>query len=275
MRAGATLLFVAAAASFPLACSSFGSSATPPAAGDAAAEAASDAATDAAVDADAGPAGPFCATLAPKPVFCNDFDEGSLGTGWTGADVVSDYGTTALDDIAFSPPHSLLARVELTDAGLCGYERLVYRTKGALTVARLAFDVRVGDGKGGARYGNIAQLVLGNTDEARTFYIDLGVAVHSVHEQKVDHVGQTTTDAFHDFGGDVTADGWHHLEMVLDYGAAPPTVTVILDGAPSVQSLTWGAIAGVVDLQVAAGTSCYGGGAAFEMRIDDVVFDFH
>lgn len=80
-----------------------------------AASASSDAGADAG-DAegatDARPPAPFCASLAPSPRFCADFDEGNpVSLGWTLVDATVG-STVALGGVAYSPPSAFLSAVD-------------------------------------------------------------------------------------------------------------------------------------------------------------------
>ncbi|MBX3218321.1 MAG: hypothetical protein KF850_40320 [Labilithrix sp.] len=86
-------------------------------------------ATDAAGDGDGGrdggdggdgaPPVTGCASYDPPPVFCEDFDDGPIGSGWD--ELREQSGTLTLDPLAYSPPQS--GRANLIDAPSCSYTR--------------------------------------------------------------------------------------------------------------------------------------------------------
>jgi hypothetical protein len=61
---------------------------------------------------DARPPAPFCASLAPSPRFCADFDEGNpVSLGWTLVDATVG-STVAIGGVAFTPPGAFLSAVD-------------------------------------------------------------------------------------------------------------------------------------------------------------------
>ncbi len=97
---------------------------------------------------DAGHAcdGGYCACLVPKPTFCDDFDEGSLGALWDGTPSCATGSSLAADsDASRSPPSSLL--VSFPFVGATGAEcYLATNLDGPFAEARLEFDLLAPDG---------------------------------------------------------------------------------------------------------------------------------
>jgi hypothetical protein len=101
---------------------------------------------DAAPTAESGTPG-FCASLAPPPRFCADFDEGGpIGGDWTLIDL--SFGqTVALDtSLSFSPPASFLSTVNTNDAPASA--RLQESLPLLSTHAHVTFEMLLGPGAG-------------------------------------------------------------------------------------------------------------------------------
>ena len=109
-----------------------------------------DAATDASQDAGSdapheAAASPYCASLFPAPLFCDDFDEGALASPWD--QVTKTSGAATLDTTySVSPADSMLASVNAS-ANANNIDVAAYKSfsakQGVAGLYTMAFDVRV------------------------------------------------------------------------------------------------------------------------------------
>lgn len=93
-------------------------------------------------EADAGSDGgapPFCASLAPAPLFCEDFDGSTDLAAWTDTGVTN--GTLAVEaGDSTSPPNALRASIQ---PGMASAHALVALSAAGLSHARLALALRL------------------------------------------------------------------------------------------------------------------------------------
>lgn len=164
---------------------------------------------DRSVDVEASP-GPFCATLAPRPIVCLDFDDDGLES----AGLLS--GTVALDKtIALSPPASLVTTVETSSS-----ERRAYISPG---IPQLPASFELG-----------ADVLVDELDDAHdvetiTMYFrlssgecSLGISIRagqwtfdqSCQGASAPDVGQSTSTSKRAVVG-----SWTRLELAADLGA--------------------------------------------------------
>ncbi len=88
---------------------------------------------------------PYCASLSTAPLFCDDFDEGAIATGWDQVTGMS--GTVALDGTYFtSPPKAMLVSVNASapegNIDLAGYKSFAAK-QGVAGTYTVAFDLRI------------------------------------------------------------------------------------------------------------------------------------
>lgn len=100
---------------------------------------------DAGTDAPAEAAAPssYCASLSSAPIFCDDFDEGALGTPWD--QVSGAHGAVSLDSaFSVSAPNAMLVSV---NSGASNVDVAAYKSfpskQGVVGVYTMDFDVRV------------------------------------------------------------------------------------------------------------------------------------
>lgn len=215
-------------------------------------------------DADAD-AGPFCARATPKPVFCEDFDDGGYADVWhsradPGASVTIEKGALRLS-------------IATQEAGAaCAYSML----DGTFSVpvptrARLAYDVRVGhlqDDGGHPLTFSIVSLRIaesGGTNECK-HYLSLGTDT----SLQLDTPSQSTNTPL---SAAIAPGRWTHVELTVDKSGGTPKVSVAIDGvtalapkdvpAECAEALVSRVLMGLLCIQTTNGD--------VEIRLDDVV----
>jgi hypothetical protein len=196
-----------------------------------------DAGADANVDApdgtiadgspDGGPGVGFCSGLAPPPVFCADFDEGSLATAFLsgtsrniGAPQVDPGCSASLigDGDAMSPPAAFLATTGAFDGGEVAVVIQAQDLTGAAS-ARLRFSMRLLDLPGSIEEVDLATLTFGSPDGGQPLHAYF--SVQGTGRIQMQPASSTTTCAL------PSGTGWHEVELAAHVGpTAAATVTV-------------------------------------------------
>ncbi len=228
--------------------------------------------------ADADAAAPFCASLAPAPTFCDDFDEGApLVAGW---DQLSVYNGAAglLDTLARSPPFAFLASLPATD-GDAAFETgaaLVKTFPAKVPNVRLAYDVRV-DAAVGDGWIWPSQIEFGTTDGFDS--VQLAVSRNS-GTLKETRFGDAGSDVSHDIARGVPLGVWVRVEIALAFtvdanGTATSSVaTVSFDGVDAAGPIPIGAHVVWSAPTVKVGmTYAQNPAVSWAARFDDVVVD--
>lgn len=221
---------------------------------------------------DAGPtedAGGFCERIRPTPLFCADFDEGSLIYGWQSL-VKKDGSTIALDlDASTSGPGSL--EVSLPDGNGSADVYLTFNPEIAARKAHVDFDVRV-DRFDPSSNPNAAICVLA-VDFAGGYELRLvtGPLRSYLEEQTTFADGGITDGPSYVLSHPISVSTWNHVR--IDVVLAPtPSVMVTVGGVVQASGVLGG------DWQPGAITAIAAGGifavntvAAWTTHIDNVV----
>ena len=190
---------------------------------DAAREASADAGSEASADASHR----WCAAVTPKPLFCDDFDEGGgLSAVWTKQSPMAGY--VAIDAVhAESSPASL--HVNIDPGGNTGAQVGYAATTFAATPSRIevAFalwpDSLVPDD--GANF--VATLQVGQN--TLTLYINPAKTAWQEHVEQVD--GGFSFPPDHAIGGGLSVTSWTDVDAVIDFSQRPARLTVTYGGA--------------------------------------------
>lgn len=191
-----------------------------------------------AMTADAGDAGDagkdggrFCASLAPSPMFCDDFDDEGPFAQWTeqrvsaGGTVVRDRGASR------SPPNSLLT-VAPGSATSGGAALLALTSPTAVRRVRFAYDMRVDARDPQTGYAEVSYLNFGSPDRLYAFYVrlfaDPARTTTFTAEAYLPDGGVPQHNV--ELAGDPKFTDWMRVVVDLDLRNAPH-VAVTVDGA--------------------------------------------
>lgn len=232
--------------------------------------AASDAsAADAFVSGDAD-ASAFCASLVPAPTFCDDFDVGALGQGWSSPRL---NGFT-LDSFAFSPPDSARA---LATTKTCAGPSLGHDESGSFLSTRLEMMLDPGLDDGGLNSETTIATLYSvspvTTSNSCTLLVQQGDGFIGIAVQEFNSAGAIATSEFY-FSSRYPIPGqWTKFafQMVAD-GMGHPSLSAYVNDLLSIKATvrtgcTMGGATGF-----AIGSNCSKSGAA-QMRFDNVRFD--
>lgn len=191
---------------------------------------------------------PFCASQA-APLFCDDFDEHPLGTGWTSQSVT--IGALSLTaQPALSTPNALHSACPAQDAGACT-ARLSVDVASSASHFDFDFDVYLEDDAANTTTPNgaeIATLQFTN-DAGRSYEVDLETDGQSltVHDQGTGG-DSSAASAFFAIGA------WTHVHVGVDFATAQ--LTVSKNGTTAIaKALAAGSKAGSPRLVLGAYTS--------------------
>jgi hypothetical protein len=213
---------------------------------------------------DAGP--PFCASLVPKPKFCDDFDDQNLTDDWTSS-AAAPASIFELDETtATSAPASF--HFGAREAVAAAANNVLLRTTmfGAVTHGKLAFSTllpTVTFAKGAIA---IAQFYV-NLDDVFTLYLRSPNGAAPAAELE-EYVGGVTTA--HPLTKLPPLGVWTRVAIDLDL--ANGKATVMFDAVKALDATI--AVGAGSEATVRIGAIVDGPADAFEGHIDDVVVDF-
>jgi hypothetical protein len=175
------------------------------------ADAAVDAATDAPVFA--------CAAQSPAPIFCDDFDEHPLGTGWTAQSVT--VGALMLTpQPALSQPNALHSACPARDAGTCAARLSVDLASTALRFD-VDFDIYLEDDAAGTTIPNsagVAELQF-TTDAGVGYQVDMRCDGQILN---VNDTGSSTQAS--SSPGFYAIGAWTHVHVTVDFVTSQLTI---------------------------------------------------
>jgi hypothetical protein len=188
------------------------------------------------VSPDAGrppyPPGSWCATNAPALFFCDDLDDGALGSRWTGSTLQVAGAATLSTTNAHSPPQgfdiacpALMPSTFLTEA-------LTESIPASSRVA-LAFDFDPltfpADGQGGTLY--LATMTQGPGTPRSAIQFRAGTALTDLQEQVILESGAIKVGTGQwESATHVQVGTWTRVEMDIDFTTSPATVALLLGG---------------------------------------------
>lgn len=236
--------------------------------------AAPDAPAEAAADATVVPpkpdgGSPPCASIVPKPVFCDDFDDGDLKDDWEVLNVSAGSSAT-LDTTGYaSPPASFAAQTKAVVAQDAAFAHVRTTVTGTPSRVRLAFSAyfpRTTLDKG--------MLAIATVDVSQSHFFTL-----FLRDGDPDAPGPTLEESVpgtttrHVLGSPPPANAWTRIVVDLDLAAGKASVTwdatKALDGAAIATTPT------AVDPTIRIGALyVYGPQDAFEARFDDVLVEY-
>lgn len=213
-----------------------------------------------------GPRGPYCATLVPKPRFCDDFDHGNLTSEWTSSAATNGSVFELDESSSTSPPASFhfIARPEM--AATANNVLLRKTMFGAVTHGKLAFSAflpTVTFAKGAIA---IAQFYV-NLDDVFTLYLRSPNDAAPAAELE-EYVGATRT--VHPLTKLPPTGVWTRIAIDLDL--ANGKAAVMFDATNALDATI--AKGAGSEATVRVGAIVDGPADGFEARIDDVIIDF-
>jgi hypothetical protein len=216
---------------------------------------------------DGGPS--FCASLSPKPAFCDDFDDGDLTNDWDQATVVAPTSEIALDTSTFvSGSASFDAVVHAVGGGEGGYASLRSTVKGTPSHVALSFQARPST-------STIAEgaIAIGDLDvsDAHVFTLylrddDPAGAKASVKE--ID--GSTVT--YHPIARLPAANAW--TKITLDVDVANGRLSLLYDTEKVLDAVDVSKTPALDPTFRVGAVYVLGPEAPFELHVDDVVVTF-
>jgi hypothetical protein len=218
---------------------------------------------------DGGAEGGYCATLAPPPTFCDDFD--NVGTPltdrWTGQFATRDGGSVTRDtSLSRSPPASLRAR--LAGAQATCESGLYKQFPGAPSrvVSRFALFIDELPNPGdSAEIGTVA-FELSAQDGWQVY-----LAIESTGSATIVHQRCNPSCGTQIPLGTTSLAARRWYDVAFDVTTSPARATVTVDGAPVAQGASLTAANGTGTLLVAAGISWASGSACdVDVHVDDV-----
>jgi len=189
---------------------------------------------DARADAEAMSPIPFdaagfrCSTL-PSPLFCTDFDDGNLLTGWNGLSLNN--GTAQTTSLNYgSPPYSAkFTATGLTSVTLGSQVRKNF-DGGAFAGFKLGFDVFIET----ASFETIVLFSMPFIGPTSTYYsLTLFYsALEGCQLRETIPVNGTTQSTFYTFGKMIPMNRWSHVDVQIGSVAGQSTIDVKVDGVP-------------------------------------------
>lgn len=239
-----------------------------------------DSATDSLATGDTGQADAaaarFCASLAPQPTYCDDFDDGVVtGNGWTTNVTASAASVSLVTADASSPPNALRCVVNpLGIDGGSGHASLRRAIAGPVTRIRKGFDIRVSSIAGTMEATEISTKAAGSSTN---YYVGIAISssltltVYSEHDP-IDG-GSFYHNEFLASGG-LVLNQWARLVLDLNLAAVPPTVSLTVNGVVALPPtvLDDGILPGA--MLIGAGlTYVYNPPMTFVVDVDNLVVD--
>jgi hypothetical protein len=191
--------------------------------------------SDAGIDADAGPTGPYCDSLVPKPTFCDDFER-------TNANVVGSWDTRALNGggvVTIDPStrtatgRELNASIPVFAAGSVSEAALDRTFVSSAQRIKLSYALRIEAAPGQGRQQVMLVSVsppASNNDffEAYLFVMDTGVIL--VEQTFPAGVGAGGNFVQNTLTTPIAFGKWQRIEMTLTL-TAPASILLTVDGA--------------------------------------------
>jgi hypothetical protein len=177
------------------------------------------------------PTGSWCASNAPSLFFCDDFDDGPLGSRWSGTTLQVAGAATLSTANARSLPDGFDIDCPALMPNTFLLEVLTEAVPAASRIA-LAFDfnpLAFPSGQGGALY--LATLTEGPGIPRSAIQFRAGAELTDLQEQIILSSGaiKTGTGQFESTTL-VPLGTWTHVEVDLDFTASPVTATLLLNG---------------------------------------------
>jgi hypothetical protein len=236
--------------------------------------------TDAAPDviatdaSDAGDGG-FCATLSPKPLFCQDFDEGPVATGWD--NINANVGTVDVSSAqSVSPPKSLLATFP-SATNLYVFDYVAKNFKAPIGNATLEFDLDMDTIDPSQQYTKVVEFVFSGNTPNYILYLQItdSTTLSMVYQQPTSDGGVT----FGDYGGTQLPPlgKWTHVKIDLfksTTDSSTAAADLFIDGNVALTSFPLGSSAAFGDVALRIGLPGVSvPTTAWKVYIDNVTFD--
>ena len=226
-------------------------------------------------EASAPDAGPFCASLSPKPIFCADFDEGSVTAGWD--DTHLDQGTVTLSTTtSVSSPAAALAQTPATQTGypVAALEKKFPQPTGDVVVA---FDLDLETIDPNAPYTKLLALSFDGNNPPFVFYLQIPDPSHVDVALAVPQADGG--ESYDDFGvaGLPQLGKWTHVEIDLFKSTTDATMAsgqVLFDGSAVIPKFDFGSSAALGNVTLAVGVvGANSPTNAWSVHVDDVTYD--
>lgn len=232
-----------------------------------------DAGADVAVAADAAEksdGAPFCASLVPAATFCDDFDIGPLGQGWS-AQTLTNF---SLDDIAFSAPKS--ARAFVTDQ-TCSGPSMTHDENGAFASVRVEMMLYPGLDDGGLNSETtVLALYTASADTSMnscTFIVQQSDGAIGVGVQEFNSASNIAASAYYPSDRYPVAGQWTKFALQVQADSSGhPSISAYVNDQLSVKSVVRTGCNMAAGAGFTIGVNCSKSGAA-QMRYDNVRFD--
>jgi len=217
----------------------------------------------------------YCAALGPQPLFCADFDEGSVGSGWSHVDQTN--GALALDTDEFeSAPAAVVVHSPAVMAGTV--DVAMYRAfslTGQTFQGSIDLDMRVdrADSNGG-----VAVLAQVGLEQVGTSYVVQLVAMSQANVLSFT-ISEVSTAAplpvMHPVQPTIGLATWTHVTLTVQtpFSGGPATATLSFDGQQVASA--------PINVPVANFTQTFGVGITYAQTpstgwtvvFDDVIFN--
>ncbi|MDB4946706.1 MAG: hypothetical protein JWP97_6240 [Labilithrix sp.] len=220
-----------------------------------------------------GAPGGFCRDLAPKPRFCDDFDDGDLANGWDVSTRAPASSIQDLDDVEFtSAPFSYFAGTKAAGAGGGANVSLRSTMFGTVDHATLSFALRLGT----VTFAADGLVAIATLDVSTSHRFTLNL--HTGNNESPDKPGPTLEEQvngmifYHPLTALPAAGTWTRVKIDLDFTAGKATVS--FDGTKALDGAAIAKVPGT-ETTVRLGAVYVNGPANdFEAGFDDVVVDF-
>jgi hypothetical protein len=218
--------------------------------------------TDGGSNGDSGPLTGFCGTLAVKPTFCRDFDDGNAFNADFTVDQTTGAELLANGDASKSPPSSLSAAVTTN-----GAHAFMMRTFAPVTTrVHLAFDLRMDAVLASGNGALVAEILLPAGAAAQHYLRVMVAADHSTIEEW----HGTSFDQYVFQGGAPTKSVWGNIDLTLTI--SPPRLKVLFNNQSVVDAALPGIWGGATP-QLSLGLAYVPNAGPWRLRVDNVVFD--
>ena len=226
---------------------------------------------DAPVDGEAGPK-PYCASLAKQPKLCEDFDNGLFSMQFTNVHQSSSGMLASSSALFVSPPRSMLAQLQASDAAVSDYAYLTRLFVGTASSVTYGFHFRPESWTAGGKSGIAAAIVIDDgapSQHALSFYVtDSYAAVEEVFVKN-----NVTQFLDHTLTIPPQLNQWTRVEIALDLTGRTASVTLDANPVLTAASLdpSWAPGTPAIDLGI---TYAGGQASAWSFRYDNVVVDW-
>ncbi len=236
--------------------------------------------TDAASASDGAPQASYCSSLAPAPLFCDDFDQRDLAASWDSI-FRSEASVTLAGDDVFSAPRAMkLATSTPSDLALAGYAVKAFPAWTARPMtATLAFQMHV-QSAGSANGVDVPMGAIQLLEASGKLYeLELRVVANgsalrgTLSEHTLD--GNAETRADHGFSMPVPFDAWTRIEIVLTYRPLnPSSARLLIDGLKAIDlTVDTSVVVGGTPRAALGITAVKGAIDPWIVRYDNAVFD--